>query len=64
MNEKQGKKTIQLHIEMLKLNKTQFANQMGISRRSLYYAISSERPLSESTWEKFLSWKTRNKIGL
>lgn len=64
MTEKQRKKTIQLHIETLKLNKTQLAKQMGVSRRSLYYAISPERPLSESTWEKFLSWKTKKKIGL
>lgn len=64
MTEKQRKKTIKLHIEALRLNKTQLAKQMGVSRRSLYYAISTERPLSEATWEKFLKWKAKNKIGL
>lgn len=64
MTERQRKKTIMLHIDVLKLNKTQLAKQMGVSRRTLLYAISGEKPLSDATWEKFLNWKKSNKIGL
>lgn len=64
MTEKQKKQTIRLHIDALNLNKTQLAKQMGVSRRTLLYAISNEKPLSEATWEKFLSWKKSKKIGL